>query len=256
MTALCTPQCMSMTKRWKVQVETACADNWIRSGQRYVPAHSLSERIAEGMNMACMQSSSKRWCLLDSYGWTGSDVIPVDCEALPSDPWCLDRGDFANNQSRMSTLYDDNLLCSECFLKILHARVTSEFLQDTDYADYLVDEFQDIQSVCKTKVGELTTRMAPGYPHVTDAAAIGRPMGTPSPVTPTPSPSATACGGRMVELRPDPEEFLTCDDIASRFSVATGDIAVATNNFYCDSKGEVCIPNTCEVYFVGNNDTW
>jgi hypothetical protein len=255
-TALCTPQCVSMTARWKTQVAAACANDWIRSGQRFVPAATLSERVADGVNMACLQSSSKEWCLLESYEWTGSDVVQVDCDANPSDPWCLNPGNFANNQSRLSTLYDDDLLCSECFLKVLHARVTSEFLQDTDFGDYLVDEFQDVQNVCKTKVGELATRRAPDYPYLTEAAAIGRPMPIASPVTPTPTPSSTACAGRMLDLRPDPDEFLTCDDIAERRQIASGDVAVATNSIYCYSTGKVCVPARCSVYLVSENDTW
>lgn len=255
-TALCTSQCMTLIKRWKTQVEAACANDWIRSGQRFVPAATLSQRVADGLNMACLQSSTREWCLLESYEWTGSDVIQVDCEANPNDQWCADPGNFASNQSRLSTLYDDDLLCSECFLKVLHARVTSEFLQDTDFGDYLVDEFQDVQNVCNAQVGELVTRVAPDYPYLTDAASIGRPTPTPSPVTSTPTSSPTACAGRMLDLRPDPDEFLSCDDIAERYGIASADVAVATKSIYCESSGTVCVPARCDVYMVDRNDTW
>ena len=38
----------------------------------------------------------------------------------------------------MVNVYNDNLLCLECFLKLMHARITSEFLLDEDHSDYLV----------------------------------------------------------------------------------------------------------------------
>jgi len=237
-------------------VEAACANDYLRSGERYVPADTLSGRFVEGLNMACMQSSFKEWCLPQSYEWTGSDVVQVDCDANPTDPWCLNRADFGANQSRMSTLYDDDLLCSECFLKFLHARVTSEFLQDTDFGDYLVDEFQDIQNVCQTTVGELVTRVIPGYAHITDAAEIGRPTTTGSPTTTDPTPTPIACSGRTVDVRPDRENGLTCHDIAEKYQIASGEIAIATKSDICDSQGEICIPPTCNLYQTARNDTW
>ncbi|KAF2130204.1 carbohydrate-binding module family 50 protein [Dothidotthia symphoricarpi CBS 119687] len=254
-TTLCTSSCVSSAETWRQSVETACANDHLRSGERYVPADTLSGRFSEGLNMACMRSSANQWCLLESYEWTGSDVVHVDCEADPTNPWCLNRADFGANQSRMSTLYDDDLLCSECFLKVLHARVTSDFLQDTDFGDYLVDEFQDIQNVCQTTVGELVTRVIPGYAHVTDGAEIGRPTNTASPITTDPTPTSTTCAGRTIDVRPDREEDLTCHDIAEKYQIASGDIAVATNSEFCDSEAEVCIPSPCDLYRVSRNDT-
>ena len=254
--ALCTPDCVASTKKWSQNVEAACANDYLRSGERYVPADTLSSRFVEGLNMACMQSSSKEWCLPQSYEWTGSDVVQVDCDANPTDPWCLNRADFGANQSRMSTLYDDDLLCSECFLKLLHARVTSEFLQDTDFGDHLVNEFQDIQNVCRTTVGELVTRVLPGYAHITDGAEIGRPTTTGTPITTEPTPTPTACTGRVVDVRPDRAEGLTCHDIAEKYQIASGEIAIATKSDLCDSTGEICISPTCNLYKIAENDTW
>lgn len=255
-TTLCTSNCLSRSKIWRDNVETQCGDDWIRSGEKFVPAYTLSSRVAEGLDMACMRSSSNQWCLLESYEWTGSDVVQVDCESFPEDPWCLNRADFGKNQSRMSTLYDDDLLCSECFLNILHARLTSEFLQDTDFADYLAEEYQDIQKVCKKNSEPLMTRELPAYPHVTEAADLGRPVSTPSPTTSGAVPTSTECTGRMIAIRPDPEEFLTCDDIAERFQVASGSVALATKSHFCDAEGEVCLPLPCKIHMVGENDTW
>lgn len=253
---LCTPRCINAAGLWKTNVESACASDWLRHGERYVPADTLSDRISEGLNMACMQDSAKQWCLIESYEWTGSDVIQIDCEAFPEDPWCLNRADFSANQSRMSTLYDDELLCSECFMKQLYARVTSEFLQDTDYGDYLVNEYQDVQNVCKKSMGELVTRIVPAYPHLTEGPDIGKPEYT-SPVTSTPAatPSPTACAGRVVDIRPLLEDF-DCHEIAEQFELASGSLAAVTGNNYCTTDVEICIPQACNVYRTQVNDTW
>ena len=204
--------------------------------------------------MACMQDSAKQWCLIELYEWTGSDVVQVNCEAFPTDPWCSNRAEFSANQSCMSTLYDDDLLCSECFMKLLYARVTSEFLQDTEYGDYLVNEYQDVQNVCKKSVGELVTRVAPGYPHLTDGSDIGKPAYTP-PASSTPTATPTACAGRTVDIRPLLADF-DCHDIAEKYEIASGTLAAATKSHYCATDVEICIPQACNVYMTQTNDTW
>ncbi|CAN9281263.1 unnamed protein product [Alternaria alternata] len=254
-TALCTPRCTSAAAHWRENVATACADDYYRSGDRYVPADTLSGRISEGLELACMRSSSNQWCLVESYEWTGSDVVQMDCEANPNDPWCLNRADFSANQSRMSTLYDDDLLCSECFLKMLHARVTSDFLQDTDFGDYLVDQFQDVQNVCQTTVGELVTRIGPAYARVTDEPSLGPPSNTVSTTTGEPTPTSTVCAGRLVDFRPDRAEELNCYEIAEKYQIASREAAVASKNEFCDADREVCIPLACTLYRVVTNDT-
>ncbi|KAI0206818.1 LysM domain-containing protein [Astrocystis sublimbata] len=251
---ICTPSCISSAADWKLQVESACMDDYLRSGERYVPADTLSGRFVEGLNMACIKSSSNEWCLPASYDWVGSDVVQVDCDMFPTDPWCLNRADPSSDNSRISALYDDDLLCSECFLKILHARVTSDFLPDTDFSDYLVNEFQDVQNVCQTTVGELVTRIVPGYPHITDGGELGIPTTSPT-TTSDPIPTSTVCAGRMIDIRPDREEGLTCHDIAEKYELASGEFAIATKSEYCDATGPICVPNTCNLYLVDMDDT-
>lgn len=134
--------------------------------------------------MACLRDTSSKWCLPASYNWTGSDVVQVDCEANPMDPWCINPANVSADNSRISTLYDDDLLCSECFLNMLYHRVTSEFLPDTDYSDYLVAEFQDIQSVCQTSVGPLATRSIPLYPYATELQELNDTAPEPTGISP------------------------------------------------------------------------
>jgi hypothetical protein len=103
-------------------------------------------------------------------------------------------------------------------------------LQDTDFENYLVEEYQVIQSFCKKCVGELVTRIVPGYPHLTDAPDIGKGAYT-SPVSSThaAAPTPTVCAGRVADLRPLPEE-INCHDIAEKYEVASGSLAAATKS--------------------------
>ena len=249
-------RCNNAVDVWRTKAESACASYWLGYGERYVPADKLSERIFEGLNTACMQDSAKQWCLIESYEWSGSDVVQCDCEAFPTDLWCLNRAEFSANQSHISTLYDDGLLCSECFMKLLHAQVTSEFLHDTDFGDYLVNEYQDIQKVCKKSVGELITRVVPGYPHLTDGPDIGKDAYT-SPVSSThaATPTPTAFVGQVVEIRPLLEEF-DCHDIGEKYEIASGSFAAITKSSWCATDVETCIPQACNLYYTQVNNTW
>ncbi|KAH7317112.1 hypothetical protein B0I35DRAFT_337390, partial [Stachybotrys elegans] len=266
--ALCVPNCISKARDWSKAVQVACRDDWMTAGERAVPAESLSLRFLEGLEMACMRSKSNEWCLLKSYEWVGSDVVQVDCAAKPNDPWCIDKGNVSAENSRMSSLYDDDILCSECFLKTLHARLSSEFLQDTDYADYLVDEFQDIQSVCKTTVGDLTTRAIPGYPAATETSNPGQPEPDPGHDEPPededpddgddaedPQPDIpTNCTGRAIDVRyASGEGVAACNELSLKYGVATGELMLATNSEECYSFNFVCVPERCQLLRTG---TW
>ena len=206
--------------------------------------------------MACMKSTTNQWCLLESYDWVGSDGIQLDCEANPSNPGCSNSNNVTSGNTRISTLYEDELLCSECFLKIFHARVTSDFLPDTDYSEYLVDEFQDIQAVCQTTVGELLTRPLPHYAHATEHPSYASSTTTPTTTTSS-TPTATACAGREVDVTAAlGEELDACNYLALEYGVATGSLMIATASRECYSPSLVCVPQSCRLLQVEEGDTW
>lgn len=251
--ALCTTECTAGAQRWKAAVGAACADQYIRSGDKFVPADTLSGRFSDGLNVACAASSSKEWCLLESYDWVGSDVVQVNCEANPQDPWCINKAEPLANNSRISTLYDDKLLCSECFIKMLRLRVKSDYLPDADFSDYLTDELQDIEKVCGKESEAITTRAVPWYPDVSDGPLIGIPTTT---STSTAQPTPTLCTGRMVDIVPDLEEGMICHDIAEKYETGSGEVAIATKNNLCRTTKPICLPQKCTLYAVEANQTW
>lgn len=110
-----------------------------------MPIWQVTERFVDNVNFACMESWSDDYdfCLTESQTWVGADVQRVDCTAFPSDPSC------DNTNIRMANLYEDAILCNDCFINQLYARVTSQFLLDsgelriTPYVTFL-----DIQLTC------------------------------------------------------------------------------------------------------------
>ena len=46
---------------------------------------------------------------------------------------------------------------------MFHQRMSSPYLPDSDYSDYLVAQYQDILDVCKAEMPELVIRSLPFY---------------------------------------------------------------------------------------------
>lgn len=105
--------------------------------------------------------------MIESFNWVGSDIIRPDCSADPTDPSCSDPSNVTEQNQRIANLYNDTLLCSDCFMKMFYQRLSSDYLPDADYSEYLVDQFQDIQDVCSTTIGNLSTRAFYAYPAAT-----------------------------------------------------------------------------------------
>ncbi|GJC98179.1 lysM domain-containing protein [Colletotrichum higginsianum] len=253
-TTLCGTGCLTSARDWHANVESSCAYDLMIQGDRLVEADTLSGRFLEGLELACTRSASNEWCFIEQQEWTGSDMVTPDCAANPADPFCTNPGNVSAENRRISSLYDNDLLCSECFLKLLYARVTSAFLPDVDYSDYLVGEFQDIQEVCQTAVGELATRVLPNYPHTTDAdvtpirtEVTSTETDAPAPTTTTSEPVPTkapvpdteegceAVGWQWVDVLVMEESTIAetelefCNEVAEIYGVATGDLMYTTN---------------------------
>ena len=161
---------------------------------------------------------------------------------------------------------------------MLYQRLSSPYLPDLDYSDYLVGQFYDVQAVCTTTLAaELTTRDLPNY----------TPLPTPGPYTPLSPPpnSSVQCPGGQVlgvwpyqsagtatttattpaKLRRAPQSTtaapsqtpLSCNGLSKQLGVATGDLVLATESDNCTLPPfPVCVPVACEVMIVPMNSTW
>jgi hypothetical protein len=258
---LCTTGCLDSSRQWKEDVAEVCEGEFLRAGDRLVEADTLSTRFVEGLEIACLQSSSSEWCFVESQEWVGSDVVRPDCSANPADPWCINPANVSAENSRMANLYDDDLLCSECFLKLMHARISSEFLPDEDHSDYLVEQFQDIQNVCQTTIADtIMTRALPNYPVVLTATPTYA-NGPGTVIEEEPEETALSCKqGEVIinVLETSTNSSLeACNEIAVDYGVATGNLLVATGNEACYvERGEVCGPPPCQLYRVHEGQTW
>lgn len=283
--ALCSSGCITSAHSWQESVGEQCAGEFLIQRDKLVEAETLAGRFVEGLDLACLQSSSSQWCFVEQQEWTGSDIITPDCAANPADPYCTSAGNVSAEHKRISSLYDDDLLCSECFLKLMYARLTSEFLPDVDHSDYLVEEFQDIQEVCQTTVGELTTRILPQYPSTTDAIGM-HPIGTDVVTTGTGTATTTeATATATADVKCDAGQWIdvlvtresseaetdleSCNELSEIYGIATGDLMVVTKNPGCSieptvepddtefsEEGWFCGPQPCKLLRVNEGDTW
>jgi hypothetical protein len=114
--------------------------------------------------------------------------------------WCVRIQKFLDDSHIRELMLMDGQLCSDCFVKMMYQRLSNPYLPDADFSGYLVEQFDDIQSVCSTTMA-LTTRALPTYPNVT--LATPTPSATGNSTTPT-------CRGQMI---PSPSSAMTCDQV-------------------------------------------
>ncbi|KAF2147915.1 carbohydrate-binding module family 18 protein [Myriangium duriaei CBS 260.36] len=310
-TALCTPACLSSTQTWFDNVNGSCfSDTLIFSG-REVPPLTIPGRTLDGLNIACLtpttdvsldpgvggsivtvsnetssttsvqkrDASSSGFCLIDSYDWVGSDIIRPDCSIPDAQnvSQCIDPTNVTAENQRLSNLYPDDLLCSNCFINMFYLRVASPYLPDLDYSDYLVEQYYDIIDVCNKQMPDLIVRLTDSYP---DAPGFlgSLPINT-SSLQPfadgssTMAPNATAngiCPGQTITFNQvanvassmaNPDTAWFCDSLALSFNVSSGDLIQAFQNYGCDvadptvTNATWCLPQACTVYQVPDNST-
>lgn len=192
LTQLCTSDCTASATSWVSDVLSTCVNDDLVIQGRRVPAATVADRFLEGLGVACLQSSGS-WCMIESQSWQGSDIVRPDCTTDPSDPSCTsgDPSNVTSDDARLSQLYSDEMLCSGCFVELFNLRLTSNYLPDDDYSDYLVGQFQDIQDVCNTTVGAISTRFFAGYNSATVVSNITTATTSVSVTTTTSSTTST-----------------------------------------------------------------
>ena len=127
----------------------------------------------------------------------------------------------------------------------MHQRLTSPYLPDHDYSDYLIGQYQDILDVCNytNRMPDLVIRVPPNYTTA---------------VPPTLEFNVTAdtncTGQKIVKSTLDPNA--NCNSIAQAFKVATGDVQAATGDDNCAiSTTSICLPAPCTLHQIATNDT-
>ncbi|KUJ13268.1 carbohydrate-binding module family 18 protein [Mollisia scopiformis] len=250
-TTLCTSNCASSLSAWHSAVAMSCNGQTINYDGTLVLAETEPLMWTTGHDLVCMQDSSQNWCFLESQEWQGSDFIRWDPDVcnnenpIDNPPQCnkpdFSPVDISPDMMSVTNLYDSSLYCSECFIKMWRQRLVSPLLPNSTFADYLLDQYEDIQSKCSTSLPVTT------YSKnllVTSPAATT----TTSRVSDTSTAAPTATGTCLGQLiHPDSVNLVTCNDITDKYNVTTGDVRVVTDDYYCQFNTSICLPLPCEL---------
>ncbi|KAI2635310.1 hypothetical protein GGS21DRAFT_489973 [Xylaria nigripes] len=275
LTAICsranenTTSCAVAVGRWNGNSAAACDEQYFTAYGRLLPIWSVTERFRDSLNFACLESWSDNftWCLTESQEWMGADLAQADCEANPQDPTCN-----PDSSIRMANLYEDEILCNNCFINQLYARVTSQFLPDSDYSDYLVDQLFDIQDICNVTLPDYTVRLLDWY-DTAPPLTLSNPSSN-TTQTSTAPPTMTTCVGqqvgqgdsssnvkskrswldifRKVKVR---QSSATCDSLSQKYGVGTGALQWFSDSDTCDISGGACLPKACNLRQVEEGET-
>ncbi|KAI5368466.1 hypothetical protein J4E82_010723 [Alternaria postmessia] len=208
---------------------------------------------------------AKDWCFIESQTWVGSDYVRYDpeicfvenppeiCEDTSFDPDIID-----STLQSVVGLYEPDLYCDECFLKIWRQRLLSPFLTTGDWTQFRIDAFEELQSNCSIHMPYVTSdySLFVGTPTATPTAtsAIHIPpactfdLASGQYICPT---ASTSCTGQIVEANP---ELRGCSAIADEFHVSTGDLRVATGNDFCAFQEQICLPLPCTTIEITKYD--
>jgi hypothetical protein len=246
------------------------ADMWMASIQLVCIHRRYIEqlRVAFSNNIIFRLGENTTWCLVESQDWVGADVYQVDCDTNPSDPSCAGDGTGIDPASqRMANLYSNDVvccqstccsslclmlttnqqLCDDCFVQMLYTKVTSEFLADSDHADYLVGQLQDIADVCNTSIPAITTRASISW----DQAPAPTPVD--ATTTTTAAPATTTCAAGQGQTL---SSGTGCDALSQKYGITTGDLEAISGSDSCSISKASCYPLACSLQQVASGATW
>jgi hypothetical protein len=128
---------------------------------------------------------------------------------------------------------------------MLYTKVTSEFLADSDHADYLVDQLQDIADVCNTSIPAITTRASTSW----DLA----PAPTPTSMTTSTTPVTTSCAAGQGQTL---SSGTGCDALSQKYGITTGDLVAISGSDTCIISTASCFPSSCSLQRMVSGATW
>ena len=127
-------------------------------------------------------------------------------------------------------------------------RVNSLFLPDTDYSDYLIEQYQDIQDICQVTLPDTIIRALPRYdtaPNITILA----PGTDPANNLTAPSYSSGNCSSQIL-----PPSSAGCSSLSQEYGVTTGDLQAATGSDTCTVSAKTCVSSACTIKLVNSGD--
>lgn len=125
-------------------------------------------------------------------------------------------------------------------------RLSSDYLPDHDFSDYLINEYQDILDVCNAtnNMPELVIRYPPSYDTATPPTLN---------FTGVDTDKSCADGQNITTSSIDPN--CGCASLAQRYNVATGAVQAATDDANCKTSASCfCLPAACRLFQVPSSD--
>lgn len=140
-------------------------------------------------------------------------------------------------------------LCSPCFLTVMWYRINSLFLPDSDYSDYLIEQYQDIQDICQMAMPDTVVRALPSYATAPNITYL--PPGTdPANNSSAPSSSSGNCSDQTLS-----PSSAGCASLSQQYGVTTGDLQAATDSDDCVVVDTTCVPSACTLSQVNSGDS-
>lgn len=128
-------------------------------------------------------------------------------------------------------------------------RINSQYLPDTDYSDYLIDQYQDILDVCNvTNIPESIIRPLPEYPQAPNVTYL---LPGSDPASNDTSNANVTCNGQTISPGAG-----GCNALSSEYGVTTGDLQAVTDTDDCSASDDVCVPLSCTLSQVTGNTSW
>jgi hypothetical protein len=120
-------------------------------------------------------------------------------------------------------------------------RLLSPHLAESDFTDYLIEQFEDLQGNCSTTM-----------PYTTSAATLWLTLGATAtssavPTTTSSSAATATCAGQIIPVSNPP---LGCNPLSDTYNVTTGDLRAATNDYLCEITEPICVPSPCEIEVI------
>ncbi|KAK4227288.1 hypothetical protein QBC38DRAFT_526936 [Podospora fimiseda] len=224
----------------------------------HVQPDTLPQLYRHAYTTACLIEDASEWCLVESQEWegsypnqydpemcdTGDPLIDNDlCQDPDFDPLVPEPTDIG-----LSNLYDEEMVCSFCFLKRLHQRLLSPVLAEGNQTDWLLEQHSDLQTFCSTTM-PLTTATSSLFLGTMDMPTPTVTMSSMSDGPPTPT---TTCAGTIIN---PPSSPVTCHMLSEQYNVTSGDLMLLSDSEDCEILSPVCVPPPCQIIKVPYNST-
>ncbi|KAJ5631936.1 carbohydrate-binding module family 18 protein [Penicillium longicatenatum] len=124
-------------------------------------------------------------------------------------------------------------------------RLMSPLLPNGEQTDYLLKQYEAIQSNCSTSFP--VTTYGTTLSVATATATVSKSTALVTSSTSSASATSTSCLGQLIQPF---DEYRSCFNISDTYNVSTGAIVAATGDQGCEFHSPICLPFPCEIDVV------